>query len=145
MDKKIDKRKSIGEVANEIGVQSYVIRFWETKFPNQIKPQLGNGGRRYYFERDVALLKKIKHLLYEDGYTIGGLQKLFTKKRRVYPNLKLLNEAVNAIPEEAPAEQNKVEINALPPQQTLPTNQLTPIIERIENNLQRLQKLISEL
>lgn len=67
--------RTISEVADELDVQQHVLRFWETKF-TQVKPLKRGGGRRYYRPEDVALLKKIHHLLYTEGYTIKGVQKL---------------------------------------------------------------------
>ena len=68
--------RTISEVADELGVPQHVLRFWETKFL-QVKPLKRGGGRRYYRPEDVALLSEIRALLYEDGYTIRGVQKLF--------------------------------------------------------------------
>jgi DNA-binding transcriptional MerR regulator len=67
--------RTISEVADELEVQQHVLRFWETKF-TQVKPLKRGGGRRYYRPEDVALLKHIHHLLYTEGYTIKGVQKL---------------------------------------------------------------------
>src|SRR3989339_1629319 len=67
--------RTISEVSDELGVQQHVLRFWETKF-TQIKPLKRGGGRRYYRPEDVLLLKKIHTLLYAEGYTIKGVQKL---------------------------------------------------------------------
>lgn len=67
--------KTISEVADDLGVQQHVLRFWETKFA-QLRPLKRGGGRRYYRPEDVALLKSIQHLLYTEGYTIKGVQKL---------------------------------------------------------------------
>ena len=67
--------RTISEVAEELGVQQHVLRFWETKF-NQIRPMKRGGGRRYYRPEDVALLQHIHSLLYGEGYTIKGVQKL---------------------------------------------------------------------
>lgn len=67
--------RTISEVAEELNVQQHVLRFWETKF-TQVKPLKRGGGRRYYRPEDVALLKKIHTLLYTEGYTIKGVQKL---------------------------------------------------------------------
>ena len=67
--------RTISEVAEELDVQQHVLRFWETKF-TQVKPLKRGGGRRYYRPEDVAVLKKIHHLLYTDGYTIRGAQNL---------------------------------------------------------------------
>jgi DNA-binding transcriptional MerR regulator len=67
--------RTISEVAGEIDIPQHVLRFWESKF-NQIKPLKRGGGRRYYRPEDVELLRRIKSLLYDDGYTIKGVQKL---------------------------------------------------------------------
>ncbi|MFQ6019081.1 MAG: MerR family transcriptional regulator [Kiloniellaceae bacterium] len=67
--------RTISEVAGELDVPQHVLRFWETKF-SQIKPLKRGGGRRYYRPEDIALLRRIKTLLYNDGYTIKGVQKL---------------------------------------------------------------------
>lgn len=67
--------RTISEVADELGVQQHVLRFWETKF-SQVKPLKRGGGRRYYRPEDINLLQAIYHLLYVEGYTIKGVQKL---------------------------------------------------------------------
>jgi DNA-binding transcriptional MerR regulator len=67
--------RTISEVADELNVPQHVLRFWETKF-NQIRPLKRGGGRRYYRPEDVSLLKRIRTLLYTDGLTIKGVQKL---------------------------------------------------------------------
>ncbi len=67
--------RTISEVAAELDLPQHVLRFWETKF-NVIKPVKRGGGRRYYRPEDVALLRSIRDLLYTDGYTIKGVQKL---------------------------------------------------------------------
>ena len=67
--------RTISEVASELDVPQHVLRFWESKFA-QIKPMKRGGGRRYYRPEDVALLERIRTLLYNDGYTIKGVQKL---------------------------------------------------------------------
>jgi len=68
--------RTISETADIIGVQQHVLRFWETKFPF-IRPTKRAGGRRFYRPQDVELLKAVKTLLYDRGYTIRGVQKLF--------------------------------------------------------------------
>lgn len=70
-----DAFRTISEVADKLNVQQHVLRFWETKF-SQVKPLKRGGGRRYYRPEDVALLERIHHLLYTEGYTIKGVQKL---------------------------------------------------------------------
>ena len=67
--------RTISEVSGEIDVPQHVLRFWESKFA-QVKPLKRAGGRRYYRPEDVALLGRIRSLLYEEGYTIKGVQKL---------------------------------------------------------------------
>ncbi len=71
--------RTIAEVAEDLGVATHVLRFWETKFP-QIKPMKRNGGRRYYRPDDVELVRRIRDFLYEKRYTIEGVQKLFKEK-----------------------------------------------------------------
>lgn len=71
--------RTIAEVAEELGVATHVLRFWETKFP-QIKPMKRSGGRRYYRPDDVKLVSIIKDFLYEKRYTIEGVQKVFKDK-----------------------------------------------------------------
>ena len=67
--------RTISEVADELDVPQHVLRFWETKFP-QIRPLKRGGGRRYYRPEDVELLRRVAKLLYQEGYTIKGVQRL---------------------------------------------------------------------
>lgn len=67
--------RTIAEVAAELDLPSHVLRFWESKFP-QIKPLKRRGGRRYYRPEDVMLLRRVRGLLYTEGYTIKGVQRL---------------------------------------------------------------------
>ena len=67
--------RTISEVSKDLALPQHVLRFWETKFI-QIKPIKRGGGRRYYRPEDIELLKGIKYLLYNDGYTIRGVQKV---------------------------------------------------------------------
>ena len=67
--------RTIAEVASELDLPAHVLRFWESKFP-QIRPLKRRGGRRYYRPEDVALLRRIRSLLYTEGYTIKGVQRL---------------------------------------------------------------------
>jgi DNA-binding transcriptional MerR regulator len=73
--------RTISEVADELDVAQHVLRFWESKFP-QVRPLKRGGGRRYYRPEDVDLLRQIRSLLYEEGYTIRGAQKLLKGQRR---------------------------------------------------------------
>ena len=67
--------RTIGEVAESLDVPAHVLRFWESKFP-QLKPLKRGGGRRYYRPEDIMLLRRIRQCLYQEGYTIRGVQKL---------------------------------------------------------------------
>ncbi|MBU6507833.1 MAG: MerR family transcriptional regulator [Alphaproteobacteria bacterium] len=73
--KSADAFRTISEVATELEVPQHVLRFWESKFP-QVRPLKRAGGRRYYRPDDVTLLRRIRQCLYEQGYTIKGVQKL---------------------------------------------------------------------
>ncbi|MEM9330167.1 MAG: MerR family transcriptional regulator [Pseudomonadota bacterium] len=75
MDKSPDAFRTISEVAEDLDLPQHVLRFWETRF-KQIKPMKRGGGRRYYRPDDVGLLRGIKGLLYDEGYTIRGVQRL---------------------------------------------------------------------
>lgn len=75
MDKGPQAFRTISEVADDLDLPQHVLRFWETKFA-QIKPLKRGGGRRFYRPEDVDLLRGIRHLLYGEGYTIKGVQRL---------------------------------------------------------------------
>lgn len=79
MAKSSEAFRNIGEVAVELDVKKHVLRFWEAKFP-QIKPMKRGGGRRLYRPSDVALLRGIRDLLQEAGYTIKGVQKILREQ-----------------------------------------------------------------
>ncbi len=81
-NKLIDKKRSIGLASKEVGLDDHVLRFWEKEFP-QIKPDIGKGARRYYFNKDIENIKKIKYFLYEEGYTIKGLQNLLSNNKNL--------------------------------------------------------------
>lgn len=73
--------RTISEVSDELDVAQHVLRFWESKFP-QVRPLKRGGGRRYYRPEDIELLRRIRSLLYDEGYTIKGVQKLLRVRRR---------------------------------------------------------------
>lgn len=75
MDKSPDAFRTISEAAEELDLPQHVLRFWETRFAT-IKPLKRGGGRRYYRPEDVMLLKGIRHLLYDQGFTIKGVQRI---------------------------------------------------------------------
>jgi len=79
VDKAPDAFRTISEVADELDIPQHVLRFWESRFP-QIKPMKRAGGRRYYRPDDVDLLRGIRHLLYGEGYTIRGVQRILREQ-----------------------------------------------------------------
>jgi DNA-binding transcriptional MerR regulator len=79
LDKAPDAFRTISEVADDLDVPQHVLRFWETRFA-QIKPMKRSGGRRYYRPEDVNLLRGIRHLLYGQGYTIRGVQRILREQ-----------------------------------------------------------------
>lgn len=83
VEKSPDAFRTISEAAEELDVPQHVLRFWETRF-SQIKPMKRAGGRRYYRPGDIELLKGIRSLLYKEGYTIRGVQKILKEDGAVY-------------------------------------------------------------
>ena len=79
MDKAPDAFRTISEVADDLDVPQHVLRFWESRFP-QIRPMKRGGGRRYYRPDDIDLLRGIRHLLYGQGYTIRGVQRILREQ-----------------------------------------------------------------
>jgi len=75
LDKSPDAFRTISEAAEELDLPQHVLRFWETRF-STIRPLKRGGGRRYYRPEDVMLLRGIRHLLYDQGFTIKGVQKI---------------------------------------------------------------------
>jgi DNA-binding transcriptional MerR regulator len=76
--------RTISEVSDDLAVPQHVLRFWETKFA-QIRPLKRGGGRRYYRPEDVQVLRRIQKLLYEEGYTIKGVQKILKESVKDLP------------------------------------------------------------
>ena len=79
MDKAPEAFRTISEVAAEIDVPQHVLRFWESRF-SQIRPMKRGGGRRFYRPEDVDLLRGVRHLLYGEGYTIRGVQRILREE-----------------------------------------------------------------
>nr|WP_249731827.1 MerR family transcriptional regulator [Roseococcus sp. SDR] len=105
MRKSAQAFRTISEAAEQLNVPQHVLRFWETKFP-QLKPLKRAGGRRYYRPEDLALLKRISDLLYTQGYTIKGVQRLLDEGEPELP----LGEAQ---PEESALAQILAELDAI--------------------------------
>ncbi len=79
MDKAPDAFRTISEVAAELEIPQHVLRFWESRF-HEIRPMKRGGGRRYYRPQDMDLLRGIRHLLYAEGYTIRGVQRILREQ-----------------------------------------------------------------
>ena len=99
-EKSKDAFKTISEVSALLGVPSHVLRFWETKF-SSLRPLKRSGGRRYYRPDDVAMLQRIRVLLYDDGFTIKGAQKHLRSKGGAVRGVAPLGAVVGVAPSEA--------------------------------------------
>jgi DNA-binding transcriptional MerR regulator len=118
----------IGEVCEIVGVEPYVLRYWETEFPG-LTPPKNKAGQRTYRPRDIELLLEIRKLLYEDGFTISGARKQLASRTRV--------RAIGATP--APA--SKVEEKNLPAKKHAPASQrINEVRTELENILTLLER-----
>ena len=88
--------RTISEVSNDVNIPAHVLRFWETKFPN-INPLKRSGNRRYYRPEDVKLIIKIKTLLYDNGYTVKGVQKLLKENDNKNNEKNIIKEKLSSI------------------------------------------------
>jgi len=79
VDKAPDAFRTISEVAAELEIPQHVLRFWESRF-HEIRPMKRGGGRRYYRPQDIDLLRGIRHLLYSEGYTVRGVQRILREQ-----------------------------------------------------------------
>jgi DNA-binding transcriptional MerR regulator len=121
--------RTISEVADELDVAQHVLRFWESKFP-QVRPLKRGGGRRYYRPEDVELLRQIRSLLYDEGYTIKGAQKLLRARRS-----RASDEPEAREPAQRPQPMGAAPTEAAPP----PSRQTAAELRR------RLKPLLAEL
>lgn len=112
MDKAPDAFRTISEVAEELDLPQHVLRFWESRFP-QIKPLKRAGGRRYYRPDDVDFLRGIRHLLYGEGYTIRGVQRILREQGPKFVQAVWQPGAVQ--PAAAPDEEVRDDAEQLPP------------------------------
>lgn len=126
--------RTISEVADDLSVQQHVLRFWETKF-SQVRPLKRGGGRRYYRPEDVDILKTIHNLLYTQGYTIKGVQKLFREQGK--------NKVVGKAPAEA-RNNNLPQQSQAAPAGTGMTGKQRDALQSIVNELRELRALITE-
>ena len=124
--------RTTGEVSEELNLPAHVLRFWESKFP-EIRPLKRGGGRRYYRPEDVDLLRRIRQFLYQEGYTIRGVQKLL-RERREEPAADL------------PPTLFRLEPAAAPPSPPAPTRQaLQTALEEVRRELLEIRALLDRL
>ncbi len=129
--------RTISEVSKDLSLPQHVLRFWETKFV-QIKPIKRGGGRRYYRPEDVKLLKGIKSLLYNDGYTIRGVQKVIKENG----TKKLLNTQIeNKIFTEIKKDNNDPQEQKNYPQHSINDSKRKKLINVLEDLVQLRNKL----
>src|SRR3989344_4273539 len=135
--------RPISEAADELHVPQHVLRFWETKF-TFIKPMKRAGGRRFYRPADIAVLRGVRHLLHDQGYTIKGVQKLHREH-----GLKHLVAAGEGVPPPAPASVEKA-APAMPKPAAVPakpagdTSALLAALRDLETAKARLDGLLKE-
>ncbi|NCT40771.1 MAG: MerR family transcriptional regulator [Alphaproteobacteria bacterium] len=129
--------RTISEVADVLDVQQHVLRFWETKF-SQIRPLKRGGGRRYYRPEDLALLTRIHHLLYTEGYTIKGVQKLLKEQGK-----KAVVEAATVAPANAqPKSDDAAKVQAKTVREGLSSSQRS-LLESTLDELKSLRKMVA--
>ncbi|WP_300542881.1 MerR family transcriptional regulator [Maricaulis sp.] len=135
--------RTISEAAEEIGVPAHVLRFWESKFP-QISPLKRAGGRRFYRPQDLQLLRGVKRLLYEDGFTIKGARK-FIKDNGVATVIDLGAGAAGKGPlavDAADRETPERPRPARPRPADAPQRQLADIIDELEGARAKLKSVL---
>jgi DNA-binding transcriptional MerR regulator len=101
----------IGDVAKLCGVEAYVLRFWESEFP-QLRPNKSGTGQRLYRKRDVEMVLKVRRLLHDEGYTIAGARQVLAQEsvgKKASPQLKLIENGANGSGERSPALQAKLQ------------------------------------
>ena len=129
--------RTISEVSKDLSLPQHVLRFWETKFV-QIKPIKRGGGRRYYRPEDVKLLKGIKSLLYNDGYTIRGVQKVIKENG----TKKLLNSQIeNKVFTEIKKDNNSTQQQQNYPKHSINDSKRKKLMNVLEDLVQLRKKL----
>ena len=93
---------TIGELSQELGVPQHILRYWETRFP-QLRPMQRAGNRRYYRPADVELARRIRRLLYQEGYTVRGVQKLLREKEVPVPESSAPQLTPSVVAQDEPA------------------------------------------
>jgi DNA-binding transcriptional MerR regulator len=139
--------RTISEVAEELDVPQHVLRFWESKF-TQVRPLKRGGGRRYYRPEDVLLLRRIRQCLYQDGYTIKGVQRLL--REGALKNMPVVAPAPEPAQPAAPPPRapEPVAAPAKPPQ-AKPDANMPPLLAAIEraaaDTASEMQSVVAEV
>jgi DNA-binding transcriptional MerR regulator len=120
--------RTISEVSAELDVPQHVLRFWESKF-TQLRPLKRGGGRRYYRPEDLALLRRIHALLYKDGYTIKGVQRVLRAPRKA------------AVQEEAPQQAAEPAVPA-PAETKAPSGSTEHVLRELLRDLKSLRAML---
>ncbi|TAJ37690.1 MAG: MerR family transcriptional regulator [Reyranella sp.] len=158
VEKSAQAFRTISEVATELDVPQHVLRFWESKF-SQVRPLKRGGGRRYYRPEDIDLLRRIRTLLYDDGYTIKGVQRLLKESRGRLPQPQRLDlaaesalESLRIVSARAEAMTNGAARQPLPrtgpqPSTTTPRAAMLDLHKRreIETVLEDLEQALTQL
>jgi DNA-binding transcriptional MerR regulator len=144
LDKSPDAFRTISEVAEDLDLPQHVLRFWETRFAH-IKPLKRGGGRRYYRPDDIDLLKGIRHLLYGEGYTIKGVQRILKEEGIRFVQAVGRGEESVAAPRPEPREMAAEEDEGfLPPEDTGPLIVASGSLLS-DDTLRQLQAALDEL
>jgi DNA-binding transcriptional MerR regulator len=139
----------IGEACKALGIQPYVLRYWETEFP-ALTPSKSRSGQRVYSEKELEIIRRIKELLYEEGYTIAGAKKKLEGEMAAGGAGEALREdgeeapevSPESSPEEAPAPPLTQEASALPLEAPVALDTETP--ERIQTLLSGIEEALQE-
>jgi DNA-binding transcriptional MerR regulator len=142
--------RTISEVADDLHIPQHVLRFWETKFP-QVKPLKRGGGRRYYRPDDIALLRRISDLLYIQGYTIKGVQRLLRdgggQLSDDIPPPSAAEQAAAAAERAAPQVSLEPELpmpGLLPPASVQPQAARVTVRQKVDPEAEQLRSLLAE-
>ena len=137
-EKSVSAYKTISEVSKKINVPSHVLRFWETKF-SQVKPIKRSGGRRYYRSEDINVLNQIRTLLYQEGYTIKGAQKVLKSY------LKSNTHNLNIISEKNPTENYNTSNSSNQIDTAKKSDSREKVLQMLKESELRIDVLISRL
>jgi DNA-binding transcriptional MerR regulator len=138
--------RTISEVAEELDVPQHVLRFWESKF-TQVRPLKRGGGRRYYRPEDVLLLRRIRQCLYQDGYTIKGVQRLL--REGALKNMPVVEPAPEPVAEPPAARAPAPAAAPAKPPSAKPDPNMPPLLAAIEraasDSASEMQSVVAEV